>query len=70
MAKELIGRHVRLCIQGKLLSNLRPEYPSQTLYDSYGFLSENATFSRRLAQEGIVFIGPPESAIVSMGSKR
>lgn len=37
---------------------------------SYGFLSENALFSERLAQEGIVFIGPPASAIVSMGSKR
>ncbi|KAK0466249.1 carbamoyl-phosphate synthase L chain, ATP binding domain-containing protein [Desarmillaria tabescens] len=35
----------------------------------YGFLSENATFAERLDQEGIVFIGPPSSAIVSMGSK-
>lgn len=39
-------------------------------YHSYGFLSENAAFSERLAQEGIVFIGPPASAIISMGSKR
>ncbi|KAG1839490.1 carbamoyl-phosphate synthase L chain, ATP binding domain-containing protein [Suillus tomentosus] len=37
---------------------------------SYGFLSENAKFAERLAEEGIVFIGPPSSAIVSMGSKR
>ena len=36
----------------------------------YGFLSENATFSERLSGEGIIFIGPPASAIVSMGSKR
>ncbi|KIY52698.1 hypothetical protein FISHEDRAFT_63666 [Fistulina hepatica ATCC 64428] len=36
----------------------------------YGFLSENAEFSRCLEAEGIVFIGPPASAIVSMGSKR
>ncbi|KAG2090567.1 carbamoyl-phosphate synthase L chain, ATP binding domain-containing protein [Suillus cothurnatus] len=35
----------------------------------YGFLSENAKFAERLAEEGIVFIGPPSSAIVSMGSK-
>lgn len=39
-------------------------------YCRYGFLSENAVFSERLAKEGIVFIGPPASAIVSMGSKR
>ncbi len=36
----------------------------------YGFLSENASFAERLDQEGIVFIGPPSSAIISMGSKR
>lgn len=37
---------------------------------SYGFLSENAKFAELLAKEGIVFIGPPASAIISMGSKR
>ncbi|TFK26778.1 3-methylcrotonyl-CoA carboxylase [Coprinopsis marcescibilis] len=31
--------------------------------------AQNATFAKRLAEEGIVFIGPPESAIISMGSK-
>ncbi|TFK42018.1 carbamoyl-phosphate synthase L chain, ATP binding domain-containing protein [Crucibulum laeve] len=42
---------------------------AQAVHPGYGFLSENATFSERLAAEGIVFIGPPASAIVSMGSK-
>jgi len=36
----------------------------------YGFLSENATFAERLEKERITFIGPPASAITSMGSKR
>ena len=36
----------------------------------YGFLSENANFAEQLAKEGITFIGPPASAIISMGSKR
>ncbi|KAL1739905.1 carbamoyl-phosphate synthase L chain, ATP binding domain-containing protein, partial [Schizophyllum fasciatum] len=35
----------------------------------YGFLSENAQFAEALEDEGIVFIGPPASSIVSMGSK-
>lgn len=42
----------------------------QAVHPGYGFLSENAQFAERLAQEGITFIGPPASAIVSMGSKR
>ncbi|KAI0352194.1 hypothetical protein OH77DRAFT_1428725 [Trametes cingulata] len=42
---------------------------AQAVHPGYGFLSENAEFAERLAQEGIVFIGPPASAIVSMGSK-
>ena len=41
-----------------------------TLVNRYGFLSENAKFAERLSEEGIVFIGPPASSIVSMGSKR
>ncbi|KAK7686497.1 hypothetical protein QCA50_010095 [Cerrena zonata] len=42
---------------------------AQAVHPGYGFLSENAHFAECLAQEGIVFIGPPSSAIVSMGSK-
>ena len=37
---------------------------------SYGFLSENAKFAVALQGAGIVFIGPPVSAITSMASKR
>ncbi|KAF7302849.1 hypothetical protein MKEN_01247100 [Mycena kentingensis (nom. inval.)] len=42
---------------------------AQAVHPGYGFLSENAKFSEDLAAAGIVFIGPPASAIVSMGSK-
>lgn len=42
---------------------------SDAIHPGYGFLSENATFSDRCAQEGIEFIGPKSEAINSMGDK-
>jgi acetyl-CoA/propionyl-CoA carboxylase biotin carboxyl carrier protein len=45
------------------------ESGAEAVHPGYGFLSENATFVKRLEDEGITFIGPPASAIDSMGSK-
>ena len=42
---------------------------AQGIHPGYGFLSENDAFAERCASEGIVFIGPPASAIRAMGSK-
>ena len=42
---------------------------ADSIHPGYGFLSENASFSERCAQEGIKFIGPGPFAIRTMGDK-
>ena len=42
---------------------------AEAVHPGFGFLSENAGFAQRLADEGIVFIGPNPHAIQAMGDK-
>ena len=42
---------------------------AEAVHPGYGFLSENAEFSRRLEEEGIKFIGPKHYSVAKMGDK-
>ena len=45
------------------------EVGADAVHPGYGFLSENATFAKRLSEEGIGFIGPSYESLMLFGDK-
>lgn len=56
-------------LKSDLIIEATKQTGAQAIHPGYGFLSENADFSKACFANGIEFIGPPESAIIAMGSK-
>jgi 3-methylcrotonyl-CoA carboxylase alpha subunit len=78
------ARHVAACDEAVLIGGPAPRDSylryerileaakatgAQAIHPGYGFLSENEEFAQACADAGIVFIGPPPSAIQAMGLK-
>ena len=56
-------------LNGERILPVAREAGAEAIHPGYGVLAENAPFAARCEDEGIVFIGPPASAIAAMGSK-
>lgn len=54
---------------GENIIDLAKRVGAQAIHPGYGFLSENAEFAELCEKNGVVFMGPPASAIRAMGSK-
>lgn len=56
-------------LDGDRIIALARQHGIQALHPGYGFLSENAAFARKCEDAGIVFVGPPATAMADMGDK-
>ncbi|MDY6976992.1 MAG: acetyl/propionyl/methylcrotonyl-CoA carboxylase subunit alpha [Pseudomonadota bacterium] len=56
-------------LRGDLIIKKSKELGVDAIHPGYGFLSENAEFANLCAENNIIFVGPPASAIEAMGSK-
>ena len=52
----------------KIISAMK-QTGAEAVHPGYGFLSENSDFAREVEKNNFIFIGPPSSAIDSMGDK-
>ena len=56
-------------LRGDVILEVALRCGAEAIHPGYGFLSENAAFAQGVLDAGLVWIGPPPSAITDMGSK-
>ncbi len=56
-------------LDGEKIIQVAGQAGAQAIHPGYGFLSENSGFAEKVAEAGLVFIGPPAAAIRDMGNK-
>ena len=56
-------------LDGKKIIALALKVKADAIHPGYGFLSENADFASAVIDAGLIWIGPPPSAIKALGDK-
>ena len=56
-------------LDSKQIINAAKKSGAQAIHPGYGFLSENASFARKVKKEGIIWVGPSPHVISVMGDK-
>ncbi|MDX5359935.1 MAG: biotin/lipoyl-binding protein [Alphaproteobacteria bacterium] len=56
-------------LKAGLILDIARRAGADAIHPGYGFLSENAGFAEACAKAGVIFVGPPASAIRAMGGK-
>jgi acetyl-CoA carboxylase biotin carboxylase subunit len=56
-------------LRGDRLIEAARQTGAEAIHPGYGFLSERAAFAQAVEQAGLIFVGPPASAIHAMGDK-
>ncbi|EAQ89568.1 hypothetical protein CHGG_06187 [Chaetomium globosum CBS 148.51] len=64
-----LGAQPSAYLDGPRIVQLARQHGIQALHPGYGFLSENPAFARACEEAGIVFVGPPATAMADMGDK-
>ncbi len=68
-AVALPGRGVAAYLDGAAILRAAKEAGATAIHPGYGFLSENANFSRACADAGIIFVGPTPEILELFGDK-